>query len=197
MLRWEVAQVSSLTWEPPSSSGAESLGPSSLAHTPGLGTAPRQVKDTRLCHRLLLALASCLPSLGTGVLRWLDTGLACSPSPVPVLSSSGPESSVRLPKQPCGLSPVCAPPRARLARKVPHTQLLWFVQLQSPLPIPSCLWLTVLPAVGRSSQLGTRPAEWPRGLFEVRVPGSCPEGKHRRGLRAAQWTGREPSSLDL
>ena len=58
-----------------------------------------------------------------------------------------------------------------------HSQLRWPVGLQSPL---SHLQLSLARgplAVGGFNWLGTQPAEWPRGLYEVRVPGSRPEGK--------------------
>lgn len=80
--------------------------------------------------------------------------------------------------------------------KVPHILSNCVLSHRSHLsPISSCLWLRVLRAVGGFSQLGTRPVEWPRGLYEVRVPGFCPEGKSsqdqgRAGCRV-NWEGAQ------
>lgn len=54
--------------------------------------------------------------------------------------------------------------------------------------------------MGGFNWLGTCQAEWPRGLYEVRVPGSCPEGKSSqdRGWASCRvnWEGaQQPGPL--
>lgn len=60
----------------------------------------------------------------------------------------------------------------------------------------SYLLLSVLLAMGGHSQLATHAAKWPRGLCEVRDPGSCPEGKSNQdqGWTGAEGTGKKPSN---
>lgn len=107
----------------------------------GLRIASGQGKDARLQARPLASVWPWPAALGAGVPTWLDTLSPCSPSPVPALSRSAGEPQpspslskpICLPKQPCSL-PRPHPKGGVGVESPTHSQLLWLVQLKSPLP---------------------------------------------------------------